>query len=62
MKELLEKLTDKEKARLRELCEEIDGLFNENENEFNNENIDEYHRSKLYNAISDVLFELEVWC
>lgn len=59
---MLDKLTDKQKEKLANLCEQINYIFTEEENGFTEDNIDEYYRSSLYKGISDVMYELKKWC
>ena len=59
---MLDKLTDKQREKLANLCEQINYIFTEEENGFTEDNIDEYYRSSLYKGISDVMYELEKWC
>lgn len=59
---MLDKLTDEQKEKLADLCEQINNIFTEEENGFAEDNIDEYYRSSLYKGISDVMYELKKWC
>lgn len=59
---MLEKLTDKQRIELADLCEKINHIFTEEDNGFTEDNIDEYYRSSLYKGISDVMYKLEKWC
>lgn len=59
---MLDKLTDKQREKLANLCEQINYIFTEEENGFTEDNIDEYYRSSLYKGISDVMYELKKWC
>ncbi len=59
---MLNKLTEKQKEELAKLCEKINYIFTEEDNEFNENNIDEYYSSKLYKGIFDVMYDLGKWC
>ena len=59
---MYDKLTDKQREKVAEYCEQINNIFTEEENEFTEDNIDEYYRSSLYKGISDVMYELKKWC
>lgn len=57
---MLDKLTDKQKEKLANLCEQINYIFTEEENA--EENVDVYYGSSLYKGISGVMYELGKWC
>lgn len=59
---MIEKLTDEQKEKLANLCEQINYIFTEEENGFTEETIDEYFESPFYKGISDVMYALERWC
>lgn len=59
---MLDHLTEKQKEELAKLCEQINNIFTEEDNEFTEDNIDEYYRSSLYKGISDIMYELKKWC
>lgn len=59
---MLDKLTDEQKERLTNLCEQIDYIFREEDNGFTEDNIDEYYRSSLYKGISGIMYKLGKWC
>lgn len=57
---MLDKLTDKQKEKLANLCEQINYIFTEEENV--EENVDVYYESSLYKGVSGVMYELGKWC
>lgn len=57
---MLDKLTDKQKEKLVNLCEQINYIFTEEENV--EENVDVYYESSLYKGVSGVMYELGKWC
>lgn len=59
---MLDKLTDEQKEKLANLCEQINYIFTEEENGFTEDNIDEYYDSSLYNGILDTMYKLKKWC
>lgn len=59
---MLDKLTDEQKEKLTDLCEQINYIFTEEDNGFTEDNIDEYYRSSLYKGISGVMYKLGKWC
>lgn len=59
---MYDKLTDDQKKKVAEYCEQINNIFTEEENGFTEDNIDEYYRGSLYKGISDVMYELGRWC
>lgn len=59
---MLDHLTENQKEELAKLCEKINNIFTEEDNEFNENNIDEYYSSKLYKGIFDVMCDLGKWC
>lgn len=59
---MLDKLTDEQKEKLANLCEQINYIFTEEENGFTEDNIDEYYDSPLYNGILDTMYKLKKWC
>ena len=61
MKKLFEKLTETQREKVLNNLREINDIFTESENGFDNENIDEYYKSKLYKAIEAVMSELDEW-
>lgn len=58
---VLEKLTDEQKDKLANLCEQINYIFTEEENGFTEDNIDEYYDSPLYIGIYNAMYDLEKW-
>ena len=58
---MLDKLTEEQKNRLANLCEQIDNIFVEEDNGFTEDNIDEYYNSPLYKAIYDIECKLNRW-
>lgn len=58
---MLDKLTDEQKERLTDLCEQINYIFTEEEN-VEEDSVDVYYRSSLYKGISSVMYELGKWC
>lgn len=58
---MLDKLTDKQREKLANLCEQINYIFTEEDNVAEN-NVDEYYESSLYKGISGVMYELGKWC
>jgi hypothetical protein len=58
---MLDKLTDKQREKLANLCEQINYIFTEEDNVTEN-NVDEYYESSLYKGISGVMYELGKWC
>lgn len=59
---MLDKLTDKQREKIANLCEQINYIFTEEDNGFTENNIDEYYESSLYKGISNVMYELGKWC
>lgn len=59
---MYDKLTDKQREKVVEYCEQINNIFTEEENGFTEDNIDEYYRSSLYKGISDIMYKLGKWC
>lgn len=59
---MYDKLTNEQREKVAEYCEQINNIFTEEDNEFTEDNIDEYYRSSLYKGISDVMYELKKWC
>lgn len=59
---MLDKLTDKQREKIANLCEQINYIFTEEDNGFTENNIDEYYGSSLYKGISNVMYELGKWC
>lgn len=59
---MLDKLTDEQKEKIANLCEQINYIFTEEDNGFTEDNIDEYYRSPLYKGISGVMYKLGKWC
>jgi hypothetical protein len=59
---MLDKLTDKQREKLANLCEQINYIFTEEDNGFTEDNIDEYYRSSLYKGISGVMYKFGKWC
>lgn len=58
---MLDKLTDKQREKLANLCEQINYIFTEEDNVAEN-NVDEYYESSLYKGVSGVMYELGKWC
>ena len=58
---MLDKLTDEQKEKLANLCEQINYIFTEEEN-VEEENVDVYYRSSLYKGIYGVMYKLGKWC
>ena len=58
---MLDKLTDKQREKLANLCEQINYIFTEEDN-VTETNVDEYYESSLYKGISGVMYELGKWC
>lgn len=61
-KELFNKLTKEQQEDLIGHLEQINYIFTEDCNAFNEKNIEEYYRSKLYGAIETVMYEFGKWC
>lgn len=59
---MLGKLSDEQKSRLAEYCEQINNIFTEEENGFTEDTIDEYYQSILYKGISKTMNDLGKWC
>lgn len=59
---MYDKLTNEQREKVVEYCEQINNIFTEEENGFTEDNIDEYYRSSLYKGISDVMYKLGKWC
>ena len=59
---MYDKLTNEQREKVVECCEQINNIFAEEENGFTEDNIDEYYRSSLYKEIYDVMYNLEKWC
>lgn len=59
---MLGKLSDEQKSRLAEYCEQINNIFTEEENGFTEDTIDEYYQSTLYKGISKTMNDLGKWC
>ena len=58
---MYDKLTDKQKEKLANLCEDINNIFLE-ENELSEKDIDDYYNSYLYKGIFDAMEHLGRWC
>ena len=58
---MYDKLTDKQKEKLANLCEDINNIFLE-ENELSEKDIDDYYNSYLYKGIFDAMENLGRWC
>ena len=58
---MLDKLTDEQKERLADLCEQINYIFTEEEN-VEEDSVVEYYGSSLYKGISNVMCKLGKWC
>ena len=58
---MLDKLTDEQKDRLADLCNQIDYLFEE-DMVMTGKEYDEWKASKLYKGIESVMYELGRWC
>ena len=59
---MYDKLTNEQREKVVEYCEQINNIFTEEENGFTEDNIDEYYGSSLYKGISDVMYKLGKWC
>ena len=59
---MLDKLTDKQREKLANLCEQINYIFTVEENGFTEDNIDVYYGSSLYKGISNIMYKLGKWC
>lgn len=59
---MYDKLTDKQREKLANLCEDINNMFLEEENELSEADIDDYCNSHLYKGIFDVMTHLGRWC
>lgn len=59
---MLGKLSDEQKSRLAEYCEQINNIFTEEENGFTEDTIDEYYQSILHKGISKTMNDLGKWC
>lgn len=59
---LTDKLTEIQKDKVASLCEKINDIFTEEDNGFTEKTIEEWHESKLYKGIEEVLNELNRWC
>lgn len=59
---MLGKLSDEQKSRLAEYCEQINNIFTEEENGFTEDTIDEYYQSTLYKGISKTMNDIGKWC
>lgn len=59
---MLDKLTDEQKEKIADLCEQINYIFTEEENGFTEDNIDVYYGSSLYKGISNIMYKLGKWC
>lgn len=59
---MLDKLTNEQKEKLADLCDQINNIFIEEENGFTEDNIDEYYNSPLYIGIYNFMYDLEKWC
>ena len=58
---MYDRLTDEQKEKLSELCEQINWLFTEEENGYTENNIEEYYNSPLYKGIFHAMYELGKW-
>lgn len=59
---MLDKLTDKQREKLANLCEQVNYIFTEEDNGFTEKTIEEWYESKLYKGIEEVLNDLNRWC
>ena len=60
MKELLNKLTEEQKAELGNLCQKINDIFEENDN-LTEDDVDRYVGTSLQNGIYQVMNKLGLW-
>ena len=58
---MYDKLTNEQKEKLANLCEDINNIFLE-ENELSEKDIDDYYNSYLYKGIFDAMEHLGRWC
>lgn len=61
MEELLNKLTEEQKAELGNLSQKINDIFKENDN-LTESDMDEYSVSSLNKGIEQVMILLGLWC
>lgn len=61
MEELLNKLTEEQKAELGNLCQKINDIFEENDN-LTEDDVDRYVGTSLQKGIYQVMNELGLWC
>lgn len=61
MEELLNKLTEEQKAELGNLCQKINDIFEENDN-LTEDDVDRYVGTSLQNGIYQVMNKLGLWC
>lgn len=61
MEELLNKLTEEQKAELSNLCQKINDIFEENDN-LTEDDVDKYAGTLLQKGIYQVMNGLGLWC
>ena len=61
MEELLNKLTEEQKAELSNLCQKINDIFEENDN-LTEDDVDKYAGILLQKGIYQVMNQLGLWC
>lgn len=61
MEELLNKLTEEQKAELGNLCQKINDIFEENDN-LTEDDVGRYVGTSLQNGIYQVMNKLGLWC
>lgn len=59
---MIEKLTKDQQEELADLCERINYIFTEEDNDFTEESLDEYFESSFYKGVWNVMYELGRWC
>lgn len=55
-------LTKDQQLRLAQLLNEVNEIFTEEDNSFDDDTINDWYGSDLYSGISDVMFALGEWC
>lgn len=62
MNELFSKLSEEQQERLIHHCREIYNIFEEEDNNLAENDMDDFYDSNLYRGIYDVMYTADQWC
>lgn len=62
MNELFSKLSEEQQERLINHCREIYNIFEEEDNDLTENDMDDFYDSNLYRGIYDVMYTANQWC